>query len=66
MNTYFVNYWADFFQIWYSYRVAYMEEIQYVNLIEIAPVVIDIQGIEKQRVSGSCNNTCVPHGFLGC
>ena len=43
MSTHLVNYWADFFQIILVCRVAYMEGIKYVILIEeIGPVVIEI------------------------
>ena len=49
-------------------RVAYMENIQYVNLIEIGPAVIEIQGVENGELVVSVNkqHTCAPHSFLGC
>ena len=45
-----------------------MEDIQYVNLIEIGPVVIEIQGVENGELAVPVNkqHTCAPHGFLGC
>ena len=42
-----------------------MEEIKYVNLIEISPVVIEIQGVENSELVVPVNNTCASHGFLG-
>ena len=41
-NTYLANYRADLLQIWYVCRVAYMESIKHVNLIEIGPLVTEI------------------------
>ena len=38
-NTYLKNYLADLLQIWYAKSCSYMEDIKYVNLIEIGPVV---------------------------
>ena len=35
-----------------------MEGIKYVNLIEIGPMIIEIQGVENSEY-------CVPRGFLG-
>ena len=37
----------------------YMEGIKYVNLIEIGPVVIEIQGAEKGELAVPVNNTLV-------
>ena len=41
-----------------------MEGINYVNLIEIDIVVIEIQGVENGKLA--VQHTCAPHGFLGC
>ena len=42
-----------------------MEHIKYVNLIEIGPVVIEIQGVENGELAIPENNTLVHHtGFL--
>ena len=38
-----------------------MEDIKYVNLIEISPVVIEIQGIENGELAVPVNNTLVHH-----
>ena len=38
-----------------------MEGIIYVNLIEIIPVVIEIQGVENGELAVSVNNTLVRH-----
>ena len=40
-------------------RVAYMEGIKYVNLIEIGLVVIEIWGIENSKLPVPVNNTLV-------
>ena len=37
----------------------YMESIKYVNLIEIGPVVIEIQGVENGDLAVPINNTLV-------
>ena len=42
-------------------RVAYMEGIKYVNLIEIGPVVIQIRGDENGELAVPVNNTLVCH-----
>ena len=42
-------------------RVAYMEGIKYVNLIEICPVVIEIQGAENGELAVPVNNTLVSY-----
>ena len=42
-------------------RVAYITAIKYVNLIEIDPVVIDIQGVENGKLAIPINNTLVRH-----
>ena len=42
-------------------RVAYMEGINYVNLIEIGPVVIEILGVENGELAVPVNNTLVCH-----
>ena len=38
-----------------------MEGIKYVNLIEIDPVVIEIQGVENGELAVPVNNTLVSH-----
>ena len=38
-----------------------MEGIKYVNLIEISPVVIEIQGVENGKLVVPVNNTLVRH-----
>ena len=38
-----------------------MEGIKYVNLIEIRPVVIEIQGVENGKLAVPVNNTLVSH-----
>ena len=38
-----------------------MEGIKYVNLIEIGPVVIEIQRVENSELVVSVNNTLVRH-----
>ena len=38
-----------------------MEGIKYVNLIEIGPVVIEIQGVENGELPVPVNNTLVRH-----
>ena len=38
-----------------------MEGIKYVNLIEIGPVVIEIQGVENSELAVPVNNTLVHH-----
>ena len=38
-----------------------MEGIKYVNLIEIGPVVIEIQGAENSELAVPINNTLVRH-----
>ena len=38
-----------------------MEGIKYVNLIEIGPVVIEIQGVENGELAVPVNNTPVCH-----
>ena len=42
-------------------RVVYIEGIKYVNLIEISPVVTEIQGVENGKVAVPVNNTPVRH-----
>ena len=42
-------------------RVAYMDGIKYVNMIEIGPVVIEIQGVENSESVVQVNNTLVHH-----
>ena len=42
-----------------------MEDIKYVNLIELSPVVIEILGVENDELAVPVNNTCAPHGFIG-
>ena len=41
--------------------IIYMEDIKYVNLIEISPVVIEIRGIENGKLAVPLNNTLVCH-----
>ena len=36
-----------------------MEGIKYVNVIEIGPVVIEIQGVENSKLAVPVNNTLV-------
>ena len=38
-----------------------MEGIKYVNLIDISPVVIEIQGVENGKLANPVNNTLVSH-----
>ena len=38
-----------------------MESIQYVNLIEINPVVVEILGVENDELAVPINNTLVCH-----
>ena len=38
-----------------------MEGIKYVNLIEIVPVIIEIQGVENSDLVVPVNNTLVCH-----
>ena len=61
MNTYLVNYWADFFQIWYVGLHIYIEGIKYVKLIEIGPVIVEIQGVENSELAVPVNDTLVSH-----
>ena len=42
-------------------NVVYMEDIKYVNLIEIGLVVIEIWGVENGKVAVPVNNTLVHH-----
>ena len=42
-------------------RVAYMEGIKYVYLIEIGPVVIEIRGAENSELAVPVNNRLVRH-----
>ena len=42
-------------------RILYMEDIKYVNLIEIDPVVIETQGVENGELAVPVNNTLVHH-----
>ena len=58
-NTYLMNYWADFLQIWYICRITHMEDVKYENLIEISSVVIEIRGIENGNLVVTVNNTLV-------
>ena len=41
------------------YRIAYMEGIKHVNLIEINSVVIEIRGVENGELAVPVNNTLV-------
>ena len=59
-NTYLAHYWVNFFQKLVC-RVAYMEGIKYVNLIEIGTVVIEIQEVENGKLAVPVNNTLVRH-----
>ena len=38
-----------------------MEGIKYVNLIEVSPVVIKIQGVENGELAVPVNNTLIHH-----
>ena len=38
-----------------------MADIKYVNVIEISPVVIEIQGVENGKLAVPVNNTLVHH-----
>ena len=38
-----------------------MEGIQYLNLIEIVPVVIETQGVENSKLAVPVNDTLVHH-----
>ena len=38
-----------------------MEGLNYMNLIEIGPVVIEIRGVENGELAVSVNNTLVHH-----
>ena len=38
-----------------------MEDIKYVNLLEIGPVVIEILGVENGKLAVPVNNTLVYH-----
>ena len=60
-NTYLANYWADFFQIWYVGSRIWRAYNNYVNLIEIGPVVIKIRGAENGELAVPVNNTLVRH-----
>ena len=42
-------------------RVVYMESIEYVNLIEIGSVVIEILDVENGELAVPVNNTFVNH-----
>ena len=43
------------------YKVVYMEDIEYVKLIEISLVVIEIRGVENGDFAVPVNNTLVCH-----
>ena len=45
-------------------RVMYKECIKYVNLIQIGPVVIEIQRVENCKLAVPVNNTLVHHKAL--
>ena len=60
-NTYLANYWANFLQIWYVEMHICMDGINYVNLIEIDPVVIEIREVENDMLAVLVNNTLVCH-----
>ena len=47
--------------MWYAELHIYMEGIKYVNLIEIGPVVIEIQGVENDEIAIPVNNALVHH-----
>ena len=51
-NTYLANYYIDFLKIWYmELHIQHcINDIKCVNLIEIAPVVIEIQGVEYGKL----------------
>ena len=39
----------------------YIEHIKYVNLIEIGPVIIEIQEVENDKLMVPVNNTLMRH-----
>ena len=41
--------------------MAYMEGMQYVNLIEIGPVVMEIKAVENGELGVPVNNTLLRH-----
>ena len=45
----------------FACRIACMEDIKYVNMIEIGPVVIEIWGVESSELAFPINNTLVCH-----
>ena len=65
MNTYISHKLQSQFLSNLVCRVAYMEGIKYVNLIEITPAVIEIRGVKNGKLTVSVNNTLVPHSFVG-
>ena len=58
-NVYLVNYVLSRFSSNLVCKVVYMKGIKYVNLIEIGPVVIEIQGVENGDLVVPVNNTLV-------
>ena len=42
-------------------RVMYIDDVKYINLIEIGPVVIEIQGVRNGKLAVPVNNTLVCH-----
>ena len=59
-NTYLTNLLGQFL-LNLACRVAYMEGIKYVNVIEISPVVIEIRGVENGELAVLATNTLVCH-----
>ena len=55
-----MNYQAGFFQIWFL-QLHIMKGIKYVNFIEIAKVVMEIQGVENGELMVPVNITLVRH-----
>ena len=45
-------------------RIAHLECIEYVNLIGIVPVVIEICEIENRKLTVPVNNTYALYGFI--
>ena len=55
-----MNYWADYLKSWYIWGCEY-GGYKNVNLIEISPVVMEIQGVENGELAVPVNNTLVCH-----
>ena len=61
INTYLKNYLADCLEIWYIKSCMYVEDIKHINLIEISPVFIEIQGVENGNLVVPLHNTFMCH-----